>query len=289
MADATNKAPGAGLRVKQTTRGLALALAITITGGCGAPAEQSQAESELPPRTPLRDLAAAAPGDTVFYRGLDWPRERYERQIVEERAALTGALDAAYPDGGPFFTDGFHNFDLALEMAGARSNSAGQPGAADIQRMQRLLVYTRAFHEQVYPRFFRYEPRRPFRIVYFRDRARFRAATRSPAYGFYRPANHILFSYSGAGHGTLWHELVHAFAAENSEDSLWPQWFSEGFASFYEMAFLDDRGQVSEGYANWRLPKLQRDIRARRLAPLGTALLRPYFAFRLQSASETAV
>ncbi|MEQ9366600.1 MAG: hypothetical protein RIF32_20335 [Leptospirales bacterium] len=42
------------------------------------------------------------------------------------------------------------------------------------------------------------------------------------------------------------------------------------------MSFLID-GRVSEGYSNWRLPRMQADLRADRIAPLRVALARPRF------------
>lgn len=79
----------------------------------------------------------------------------------------------------------------------------------------------------------------------------------------------------------MWHELIHAFLRENEVDDYDPQWFHEGFASFYEMAFLApgaDGPVVVAGYANWRLPAWQRDLRAGTVAPLREALLRAKLA-----------
>lgn len=80
-------------------------------------------------------------------------------------------------------------------------------------------------------------------------------------------------TYVGSGHGTLWHELTHGFVDANVSRSnvVTPAWFDEGFASFYEMAFLD-HGRVLEGYTNWRLPMLQASLRAGKVMPLKEAL-----------------
>lgn len=213
----------------------------------------------------LRKQVPPDTADAVYYLGRLMDRVTYARLIAEERDAFRKKLRRDFDR--TFQVGGFKNFHIAYP----------EPATPAVKAKIRVLTdYVRAFYEQVYPRFYLYEPRRPFRIVYFATGAEYREATGSPAYGFYRPGEHVLYTYLKSGHGTLWHELIHAFASENAEYSLTPQWFSEGFASFYEMAFLID-GRVSEGYTNWRLPPMQVDLRADRVAPLRVALLRPRF------------
>jgi hypothetical protein len=138
-------------------------------------------------------------------------------------------------------------------------------------RRAELRRYQDRFFQEICPRYFRYEPREPWRIVYFASAAEYTRATGMRTYGHYSPAERTLYSYTGSGHGTLWHEMIHAFLDDQSVGFV-PQWFEEGFAAFYEMAFL--RGdRVSEGCANWRLPALQQAIRAGRVTPLREALL----------------
>ena len=62
------------------------------------------------------------------------------------------------------------------------------------------------------------------------------------------------------GGGTLVHEIVHPFVAADFPQC--PSWFNEGLASLYEQAGSRD-GHIW-GYVNWRLPGLQRAIRAPR-------------------------
>lgn len=257
-------------KFRVSERLLALLACTLLAGACDfrdlSPADSRQSGDGGPGarRVPL----AAAPPDTpdrVFYRGTGMARADYELLLAREYADFAARLKRDF--GRDFQIGGFKNFMIA-----------GPQRATSEQRrkLRALTDYVRAFYEQVYPRFYRYEPGRPFRIVYFATGRDFRAATGSPAYGFYRPDEHVLYTYLNSGHGTLWHELIHAFAAENARHSLTPQWFSEGFASFYEMAFLID-GRVSEGYTNWRLPQMQADLRADRVAPLRIALARPRF------------
>jgi hypothetical protein len=131
---------------------------------------------------------------------------------------------------------------------------------------QQLERFTMPFFQEVYPRFFRYEPAYPFRIVYFSDKGEFSRCTKSTAYGFYQPTSRTLYTYSHSGEGTLWHELIHAFIDANIDHQI-QQWFNEGLASFYEMAGVY-QGKFYEGYTNWRLPLLQKMLKRRDYMPL---------------------
>jgi hypothetical protein len=126
-------------------------------------------------------------------------------------------------------------------------------------RMNHLQHYLVKFFNQVYPRYFIYEPTHAINMVYFAGKNEFRRYTRSGAYGYYSAWNKTLTTYAYSGHGTLWHELIHAFVDQNCSGHP-QQWFNEGFASFYEMAFLRN-GRVVEGYTNWRMPYLKTSIR----------------------------
>ena len=124
----------------------------------------------------------------------------------------------------------------------------------------KFLMYTlQKFFEQIYPVYFKYEPTYPFQIVYFNTKKEYSRYTGSEAYGFYLPKTRTLYTYGNSGEGTLWHELIHAFVAANIDHRI-QQWFSEGFASFYEMgAVYGDK--FYEGYTNWRHPTLKKKIR----------------------------
>jgi hypothetical protein len=62
----------------------------------------------------------------------------------------------------------------------------------------------------------------------------------------------------GTGGGTLVHEIVHPFMEANFPAC--PPWFNEGMGSLYEHVGEED-GHIW-GYVNWRLPGLQKAIRA---------------------------
>lgn len=124
---------------------------------------------------------------------------------------------------------------------------------------QALEYVSSIFFRDTYAKYFLYEPQNPFQIVYFATKAEFQTHTKSSAYGFYRPSEKTLYTYTGSGEGTLWHELMHAFMYANINHNT-QQWFTEGFASFYEMAAIQNNKFV-EGYTNWRLPLLQQMLK----------------------------
>lgn len=78
-------------------------------------------------------------------------------------------------------------------------------------------------------------------------------------YGFYSEAERSLIMNIGTGGGTLVHEMVHVFMAENFPNC--PSWFNEALASLYEQCQEKD-GQIY-GLTNWRLDGLQKAIQAK--------------------------
>lgn len=133
-------------------------------------------------------------------------------------------------------------------------------------QVQALEYVSSIFFRDTYAKYFLYEPQNPFQIVYFATKAEFQQYTKSDAYGFYRPSEKTLYTYTGSGEGTLWHELMHAFMYTNITHDT-QQWFTEGFASFYEMAAIQNNKFV-EGYTNWRLPLLQKMLKNKDNLPL---------------------
>ena len=85
----------------------------------------------------------------------------------------------------------------------------------------------------------------------------FHEAPISP-FGYCSAAHHALIMNIATGGGTLVHEIVHAYIASNFPAC--PTWFNEGLASLYEQSG-DADGHI-HGYTNWRLPGLQKAIRA---------------------------
>jgi hypothetical protein len=77
-------------------------------------------------------------------------------------------------------------------------------------------------------------------------------------FGYYSSEQKALIMNIGTGGGTLVHEIVHPFMEANFPAC--PPWFNEGMGSLYEHVGEED-GHIW-GYVNWRLPGLQKAIRA---------------------------
>ncbi len=101
-------------------------------------------------------------------------------------------------------------------------------------------------------------------------------------YGYYKPRERVLVMNIGTGGGTLVHELTHALV--DFDFPKIPDWFNEGLASLYEQCrFYDDRnGPAIAGLENWRLPSLQKAIRAGKLRPLESLITGDDFRGRHQ-------
>lgn len=113
--------------------------------------------------------------------------------------------------------------------------------------------------------FFSRDPEHILTIWLFRDEASYREHAAeffgeepSTPYGYYSSSHRALVMNIATGGGTLVHEIVHPFMEANFPAC--PAWFNEGLGSLYEQCG-DRNGQIW-GYTNWRLPGLQRAIRA---------------------------
>jgi hypothetical protein len=80
-------------------------------------------------------------------------------------------------------------------------------------------------------------------------------------FGFYSETYRALVMNISTGGGTLVHEIVHPFVEANFPAC--PPWFNEGLGSLYEQSG-HRKGKIW-GFTNWRLPGLQRAIRAKAL------------------------
>jgi len=94
-----------------------------------------------------------------------------------------------------------------------------------------------------------------------------------PHYGYFRHDN-IMVMNVGTGTGTLVHELTHALIKPDFPNV--PSWFNEGLASLYEQCSLGQDGTI-KGHENWRLPALQKAIRAGNLRPFSELIADPDF------------
>jgi hypothetical protein len=113
--------------------------------------------------------------------------------------------------------------------------------------------------------FFSKDPNDILDIWLFKDEASYRKNARllfgsdpSTPYGYYSSTHKALVMNIGTGGGTLVHEIVHPFIEANFPSC--PPWLNEGLGSLYEQCGEED-GRI-HGYTNWRLPGLQRAIKA---------------------------
>lgn len=80
----------------------------------------------------------------------------------------------------------------------------------------------------------------------------------STPYGYYSSQHKALIMNISTGGGTLVHEIVHPFIEANFPNC--PPWLNEGLGSLYEQS--GEEGGRIHGYTNWRLPGLQKAIKA---------------------------
>lgn len=155
-------------------------------------------------------------------------------------------------------------------------NIAHGCSTADYEKLESKMLI---FFKDTYPKYFPSEPKYAVRVVLFPNKIKFKKEMGFDSYGVYYPKQEkwtptakTFFSYCGSGPGTAWHEMIHAFSDffanyDNTQD-----WFTEGFASFYEMGATSGKNFL-EGYTNWRLPEVQEVLRKKKLVPLKEFLL----------------
>jgi hypothetical protein len=88
----------------------------------------------------------------------------------------------------------------------------------------------------------------------------------STPYGYYSSKHKALIMNIATGGGTLVHEIVHPFMEANFPAC--PAWLNEGLGSLYEQCGEDD-GHI-HGFVNWRLPGLQKAIKAKNVSSFKT-------------------
>jgi len=113
--------------------------------------------------------------------------------------------------------------------------------------------------------YFKRDPDEIITIWLFKDDSTYRKYAESvfgdepdTPYGYYSAAHRALIMNIGTGGGTLVHEIVHPFVRANFPKC--PAWFNEGLGSLYEQS--GERNGHIIGRTNWRLPGLQRAIKA---------------------------
>jgi hypothetical protein len=83
-------------------------------------------------------------------------------------------------------------------------------------------------------------------------------------FGYYKPDKRTMVMNIATGGGTLIHELTHALIEYDFGNV--PRWFNEGLGSLHEQCRVGDDDIT--GLENWRLPDLQKAVKAGALRPL---------------------
>jgi hypothetical protein len=155
---------------------------------------------------------------------------------------------------------------------------AGDGGAQKLARYRdgTILAAARALKAT----YFQIDPTEPIVIFLFESEGPYKRLAGKwfpkinvPHFGFYLPAERVMFMNVATGTGTLVHELTHALIAPDFPAV--PSWFNEGLASLYEQCSIS--GDTITGHENWRLPALQRAIRENTLRPLKELIDDPDF------------
>jgi len=133
--------------------------------------------------------------------------------------------------------------------------------------------------------YFRRRPAKPVTILLLADEKTYRLWAKKlfnddnvSTFGYYRPTDRTMVMNIATGGGTLVHELTHALIVWDFPSV--PDWFNEGLASLHEQCTVG--AQRITGHANWRLPALQKAVRAKTLRPLRELLVRDDFYGRLR-------
>jgi hypothetical protein len=113
--------------------------------------------------------------------------------------------------------------------------------------------------------FFTQDPKEILDIWLFKDAASYEKHAQlifndkpTTPYGYYSRSHKALIMNISTGGGTLVHEIVHPLMDANFPAC--PSWLNEGLGSLYEQCGLRE-GHI-HGFVNWRLPGLQRAIKA---------------------------
>lgn len=122
--------------------------------------------------------------------------------------------------------------------------------------------------------FFSKRPEKLLEVWLFRNEKSFRKGVKKffgdapdTPFGYYSPDENALIM-NASGLGTLSHELVHPYMEVNFPDV--PSWFNEGLASLFEQP-REKNGHLTGG-VNWRLPNLQKEIKAKTLPSMSTLI-----------------
>jgi hypothetical protein len=203
-----------------------------------------------------------------------------EVSAIESVAATTASQIVASPSPG--FTEGQfaqHVTQIKKKLPSPAFSIVIQPPFVVIGDEPQQVVKQRADDtvkwavDRLKQGFFTKDPKEILDIWLFKDDASYEKHTQllfgdSPTtpYGYYSSPHKALIMNIGTGGGTLVHEIVHPFMEANFPAC--PPWLNEGLGSLYEQCG-DVDGHI-HGFTNWRLPGLQRAIRAKEVPSFKT-------------------
>jgi hypothetical protein len=204
-------------------------------------------------------IAALIAGTTAVTAALaeDQNRSRFSAADYEQHVT---ALKKRLPDDGDFTVVVQPPFVVI-----------GDESADTVRRRSRQTVKWAVDH--IKQSYFTRDPNKILDIWLFKDKASYEKYAKeifddkpTTPYGYFSAAHGALIMNISTGGGTLVHEIVHPFMATNFPKC--PSWFNEGLASLYEQSG-EESGKI-HGYPNWRLPGLQKAIKAHRVPSFET-------------------
>ena len=193
----------------------------------------------------VKAVAAAAPAAVVFPAefGSGFKKEQFEKHVEELKKRLP-SKEFTIVVQPPFVVVG------------------DEPASVVQERAEGTIKWA---VEKLKQDFFTEDPKEILDIWLFRSAYSyekhalelFKAKPHTP-YGYYSSEHKSLIMNISTGGGTLVHEIVHPFMEANFPAC--PPWLNEGMGSLYEQCGEQD-GHI-HGYVNWRLPGLQKAIKA---------------------------
>ena len=158
---------------------------------------------------------------------------------------------------------------------------AGNLSRAQFERYRRHTI--RACTDAMWKAYFKKKPDYPIVIYLFVGDASYRAwakklfnDTNVAHFGYYKPGAQTMVMNIQTGGGTLVHEMTHALMKPDFPNV--PTWFDEGLSSLHEQCRIGRDTII--GLENWRLPALQKAIKAKRHVALDKLLASSTGEFR---------
>ena len=227
-------------------------------GGAGKLPVTSKAESTVQP-SGSKPEASAVSRDAGSDGTVEFTAADFARHVEQLRARIKKLLPPGGAPGSPV-SQPATEFSIVIQPPFVVI------GDEPIEAVQRHADGTVKWAvERLKQDFFVSDPKDILDIWLFKDAASYQKHTRvlfgetpTTPYGYYSSGHKALIMNIETGGGTLVHEIVHPFMEANFPDC--PPWLNEGLGSLYEQCG-DVKGHI-HGFTNWRLPGLQRVIRA---------------------------